>query len=142
MAPVWIIAALWTVPAFAEEVEVSAAQLVAADGQIQASDVTLQWSERQWQATAQTAVLTDGLWVLRDGELAVEDSFRVHFDRASVQSDGIISLEGTRFSPCPCQGLEPWAVRARQAEWTPGERVKLRGGWVEVLNVPLLPVPL
>ena len=77
------------------------------------------------QARSTVRVRSDGLWISAD---------------TLTLRDGAWQGTGVTWTACAC-AHPPWSLSAAEATIVPGEKVTLRGGWVRVFGVRVLPVP-
>jgi hypothetical protein len=101
------------------------------------------WTRPSGTLTFQTARLdlAAGTGTL-DGAVYVAGSLRIEGDSLVLREDGTVVGERVRATLCDCDGVEPWSVRASHVELDPGEVLRFRGAWGEILGAPILPVPV
>ncbi len=86
--------------------------------------------------------LEEGRIVGEQVEVAVGDGvLTAGAMQASLQGQTTIVLEDVVLSPCPCEGRDPWSVKAASAEVIVDESVRFRRGWLRLFDVPIVPIP-
>jgi len=152
-------------------VEVQAERLVVEDGELIATgDVVVDYAGQTLRADEAVFDLDAQVLVLRGGSLqrgevvmsfqgatvtvseeralltgVVVDGLGWHLtgEQLAVLPDGTLVVRDALATACEatCEHPVPWALKARTATVEPGDQLHVKGAWIRVLGVPVIPVP-